>query len=277
MRYTITVLLFGLCYLSLFANGITEDDKQRISLSGVNSIELYTSSGDIEIVTENRNDIYIELKSYRNGPELFIEKGRTLKIEVKKPRFRLFDFNRGEVKLTIVLPNDYNDNLKTVSSSGDVNVTGLELENLDIKLSSGDLTAEDITAENAKLSASSGEMELKKLKMEDLEVSLSSGSLEIDGFTGRLSGRLSSGSVDMKIDKLVDDIELRLSSGSVEIDFSENDLDAELELRTSSGDIEVDFPVLITDKQKDNRLTGKVGNGKYKINITCSSGDISLY
>lgn len=277
MKYLITVLLFVLCYLSIFANGISEKDDERVSLFGVNSIEIYTSSGDIEIVTENRKDIYLKLKSYRNGPELFIDKGNTLKIEVKKPKFRLFSFNRGKVKLTVVLPNDYNDNLKIVSSSGDVRASGLELQNLDIKLSSGDLNTENITGESVKLSASSGDMELKNVAVEDMDVVLSSGSLEIDGFIGRLNGRLSSGSVDMKIDKLIDDIKFKLSSGNIKIDFAKKVLDAELDLRTSSGDVEVNFPVLITGKQKNNRLTGKAGNGKYKINITCSSGDISLY
>jgi lia operon protein LiaG len=277
MKFLIIMGLFVLSYFSIFANGVSEKNKERVSLFGVDALEIYTSSGDIEIVTENRDDIYLELQSYRNGPELFIDKGRTLKVEVKKPKYRLFNFSSGKVKLTVVIPRDFNKYLKTVSSSGDVDISKLDMDELEIRLSSGDLTANNITSKSAKLNASSGDMDLENIDVDDLEVSLSSGSLEIDKFSGKLNGRLSSGSVSMNIDRLENDIELRLSSGSVKINFDENDLNAELELRTSSGDIEVDFPVLVTGKQKDNRLTGTSGDGKYKINITCSSGDISLF
>lgn len=143
-------------------------------------------------------------------------------------------------------------------------------------LSSGDITAESIVAQKGSFVSSSGSMELTNIDIDALDLTLSSGDVKLYGFKGKLKGNMSSGSVDFIAQELSGDIILELSSGDAKIEFAEQNLNAELELRTGSGDIEVNFPVLTTNTQKEDTLYGTAGNGGYNINIKTSSGDISI-
>lgn len=261
---------------SLFSNSNSESKKVKVNLTGVQNLELITSSGDIEIITEYRDDIYIDFKSYNNGPQLFIDRGKTLKIVVKQVGFKIFTFNRGNVKLKVIIPKKYDENLNAHSSSGDIYISDLKLKDLNIKLSSGDLTAENLVINNGKLNASSGDMELNNIGIEKLKVSLSSGKLELNGFIGEIIGELSSGSADITLKELTGNIDFRLSSGDFRMTLNENEVNAKLNLRTSSGDIEVGFPVLVTKSKNNRAFIGTSGNGKYNITVLNSSGDIDI-
>ncbi|MFL5401743.1 MAG: DUF4097 family beta strand repeat-containing protein, partial [Gemmatimonadales bacterium] len=52
-------------------------------------------------------------------------------------------------------------------------------------------------------------------------------------------------------------------------------LGADVDIETSSGDIETDFAVLVTRHARDH-LTGRIGDGRGKIEIQTGSGGIKL-
>jgi lia operon protein LiaG len=262
---------------NVHANGTREDSKEEIKIDGVDNIELITSSGDIEVITERRNNILVELVSYKNGPKLFIDRGRSLKIEVKKKAFPLISFSRrGRVKLTVTIPEQYRETLVVKSSSGDVYLEKMELDDLEVNLSSGDLTVKEITANEGSFKTSSGDQELEDLTIENLDLYLSSGSLSLIGDIDNINARLSSGSADVKLEELTGDMDFRLSSGDFLMEFIDEDVDAELDLKTSSGEINVGFPVTIEESGRGKELSGTAGSGDYMIVVQNSSGDITL-
>src|SRR5690606_33056333 len=112
---------------------------------------------------------------------------------------------------------DFKDNMDIITSSGDINIHDMNLNNLSIKTSSGNQTLKNIKANNSNFLTSSG------------------------------------------------DVEIKLPSNS----------QFQLNIQTSSGQFKSSFPLTITEKLKNN-VSGKIGNSTNSINITTSSGDISI-
>lgn len=75
MRHFLTLIIVTIGSVGLFANGVSETNSERVELSGINTLDISIDSGDIKIVTGDRDDISLELVTYKDGPKLFIERG----------------------------------------------------------------------------------------------------------------------------------------------------------------------------------------------------------
>jgi len=140
---------------------------------------------------------------------------------------------------------------------------------------SGSVTVEDVQPGIAqKISTISGSISTSKAG--NLDVSSTSGSITFV-FSGRdLEARTISGSIEGKIDSLDKDGTLRMHSvsGSVDMDvFSA--LDASVSLHSLSGGVSCDFPLSVTD-QKRTSLEGRIGNGSARVEVTTTSGPITI-
>jgi hypothetical protein len=110
----------------------------------------------------------------------------------------------------------------------------------------------------------------------DLHASTTSGRVEFH-FAGRdLEARSISGSVDGTIDAIERGGSVRIStiSGSVSV-AAFAALDARLNLHSLSGSVSCGFPVTAATK-KNNALEGSVGAGSVPVEISTTSGSISL-
>ncbi len=276
MRYFVVVLLFCFSYLSLFSSIVSEGDKKNISLFNVDTLEIITVTGDIVLKSADIDNVNVELKSYSGGPELYINKGSKLSIEVKKPFFSFFNFRFSRVELIVTIPRKFDRDILVKSSSGDFNFNSIDADNLNIKLSSGDITGEDIQLKKGSFNTSSGDIEIKRITSEISEFRLSSGSLSLSEFEGEINGRLSSGNVSLEIERLNNDIDLSLSSGNADIRFNEKSIDASFDLKTSSGNVILKYPVLAETLEKRS-IVGTTGSGKYRVKVRNSSGNISIW
>lgn len=275
MKY-ILVILLSISGLMIFADGNSESYTERINLNRVDELSIAISSGEMIVERSNREDLLLELKSYKRGPRLYIDKGNHTKVEVKKPPFFLYNFSHGEVRLKVTLPRDFDRELKLTSASGNIDIEDIDMDEIKISLSSGSLKARDITANSGDLHSSSGNLNLKNILIDNLEVTLSSGSMDLDGYRGEIEGRLSSGNAKIKMDRLVGNLNFRLSSGDFSLELMESNLDADLELKTSSGKIKVGYPTTIEESNYGRELVGVSGSGTYEIKVRNSSGDITI-
>lgn len=247
--------------------------EEHLSLNGVNHIIINSDTGDVDLIQESRNDIHVELETTKDATKLIIEEGKSLKIRVKRPFLGVRPYT---AKLTVRIPLNYNKSLDLNASSGDVTIPQLKLDKLEVNLSSGHFNGSDFQLDEAKISDSSGHITLDNSDIKKLKLNASSGHVTVNSFTGLIDGQSSSGNVEINLADFVNDIKFKLSSGRFILNSPDSKLDAELNLRTSSGNIEVDFPVTISKKGTNNSLKGKCGNGKYKIDVQNSSGNIIL-
>jgi lia operon protein LiaG len=248
--------------------------------SQTEKIYIDISSVETVIVPEDRDDVRAELKG--KGTVKVDKHGDEIEVAVKRKGFFWFNwFEMDKTKLTVYIPEDYEKNMAIELGSGDVVFKGhssdspMKLKNLAIDIGSGSMVLENLDVETLAHQSSSGEAEFNSIAAGSGSFEVSSGSVHVKSYSGKLEADVSSGELEIQMERLTDDINLNVSSGDLELDLPD-DADFSLNGKISSGDISSDFP-LENKEETDNHLRGKHGNGKYKINADVSSGDIEIY
>ena len=141
--------------------------------------------------------------------------------------------------------------------------------------------------------AGSGDITLDKIH-DDIRLQTGSGSIEITDPGGKLEA--STGSGDVTIRGASEDIRIRTSSGDVTVDgnpgannywdFHTVSGDVALQVpteasfrlfaRSSSGDIQASIPVTMEGTSGKHEFQARIGDGKARVEVTSSSGEISL-
>ena len=151
-----------------------------------------------------------------------------------------------------------------------------EYENLNIKLSSGDLTMpKDFTFRSVNVKVSSGSITSSASSKNELNYESSSGKINISDVTAKtMNIKTSSGSVTLSNANISDDINIGVSSGKVVLSDVSG---ANLDVKTSSGSITLKNTVIT------NNIKAKVSSGSVyfedsdaeTLDIEVSSGSVS--
>jgi len=94
-------------------------------------------------------------------------------------------------------------------------------------------------------------------------------------FSGDLKSESSSGDTTVHYSDFDNNINMHSSSGRVLLKLPAS-AHFNLDASASSGDVTCDFPITVSGKKNDHKLQGTVVNGKNKISIDVSSGDINI-
>ena len=150
-----------------------------------------------------------------------------------------------------------------------------ELKAIEAHSVSGSVTVHDIAlGVDQVLSTISGSISTSRSG--NLEASSTSGSVQFQFDGSRLNAHTVSGSIEGRIESLVQGgfVSLRSVSGSVDLDaFSA--LDAFVSLSSVSGGVACGFPLTVTE-QRRNSLEGKIGSGLSRVEVTTTSGPITI-
>jgi putative adhesin len=300
-------------------SGVEGDFDRQFTVGGPLTLELTTGSGDAHITTGPPGEIRVHGEVHVN--EWSSGSGRSLlqQIQSNPPISQegtliriggVGKFNQKNVSVdyTIVVPPDAQ--LRSTSSSGDLEVSGIQGP-ANFTCGSGDVTASEIGSD-VQVSCGSGDVKLSKIKGQ-ARVSTGSGDITLDTIQGttRLqtgSGTLeisnpgdaleaNTGSGDIAIKGASADIRLRTSSGEIDVegnpgssnywDFHTNSGEVTLHVpsaasfrlyaRSSSGDIDAAIPIVMEGTTNKHELRARIGDGKARVEIQTSSGDISLH
>ncbi|HXN74488.1 MAG TPA: DUF4097 family beta strand repeat-containing protein [Candidatus Acidoferrales bacterium] len=213
-----------------------------------------------------------------------------------------------EVDYTIVVPQDAQ--LRSTSRSGDLDVRGIQGP-ANFTCGSGDVTSSDIGGDVHVL-CGSGDVKLSHIKGQ-VQVTTGSGDITLDtvGKETRLqtgSGTIEisnpgdaveagTGSGDITIKGASADVRLRTGSGEIDVegnpgssnywDFHTSSGEVTLHVpptssfrlfaHSSSGDIDAAIPIVMEGTTNKHELRARIGDGKARVEIQTSSGDISLH
>lgn len=156
--------------------------------------------------------------------------------------------------------------------SSDVRIDGVA-GNVDVHTSSGDGRFDDIGGTVA-VSASSGDYRIYNIGG-DLDIRTSSGDLYVDGAAGSLRAESSSGDIRLcALSAVEGDFEIGSVSGDVTVEINP-DFSGRLLLKSASGNINSRISADL-ESLSDSRLAGMVGDGKGRLNVSTSSGDIRI-
>ncbi|MGM0902273.1 MAG: LiaG family protein [Bacillota bacterium] len=263
--------------LSLLGFNSTNNQSAEIT-ERIDSIEIQTTSVPTTIIPENREDLSVDYDG--KGTVKIDHKSDTVKVEVTGPTFSFFSINRN-ADLKIFIPEDYNRNMEIKVGSGTLELSGpskenpMKLDELEITLGSGKLELRNLIVNHIDHKGSSGKVDVDNIQSTASSFDMSSGKLNIHNYSGAIDAEVSSGEMNIQIDELNGHSSVKASSGRINLDLPD-DADFTLMGRTSSGTINSEFD--LTDENiSKNRLEGKYGTGKYKLDLQVSSGNIRLY
>jgi DUF4097 and DUF4098 domain-containing protein YvlB len=139
--------------------------------------------------------------------------------------------------------------------SGSVQVTQSRGE-LSIDTGSGQVTGTSIRSSDLSIETGSGDIQMTGLIAPQVKLNTGSGAVtaDVSGELWNLSVETGSGDITLKVPPTIG---------------------AEVDIETSSGEIETDFEVAVTRHARDH-MTGRIGDGRGKIDIETGSGGIKL-
>jgi DUF4097 and DUF4098 domain-containing protein YvlB len=131
----------------------------------------------------------------------------------------------------------------------------------------------DLVRGNIKVSTGSGNIGLGTVEGE-IKANASSGDVTVLDLNGSADIGTSSGDVELRTNSAAGTINVDTSSGDVDVVAYDVD-SVKLDLRTSNGMIRTKLPVVVEDASR-RRLLARAGRGELKIDISTTSGDISV-
>jgi lia operon protein LiaG len=263
---------------SLFASGKRTGENSVAVNNDVDKIQIDVASSNTVIIPEDRDDVKAELEG--KGNLIVSTKGDGIRVELKRKWFSWLSFGQ-KSELTVYIPEDFDRDMDINIGSGSLEFEGassskpMVLDTLRTDMSSGRLELMDIQTNTFVHNGSSGRFHAVRLTAKDGSIDISSGDVALNDYVGPLKGELSSGKMEAEIKELKGDISFDLSSGKVNLDLPD-DADFKLDGEASSGRISSEFP-LTNQKMDDGDLSGTHGSGKYNIEVSVSSGSVSIY
>ncbi|MDD2503242.1 MAG: DUF4097 family beta strand repeat-containing protein [Clostridia bacterium] len=274
------------------------DQEGNESIKGIDAISIQTVSDNINLIPVDSDEVrahYYGSYSATNSdykPELVVEKsGSRLKIKInQKSNVNNFSF-RSDLKLDVYIPRQFDEDIEINSTSGEVTVEVLDVDEFKYSNISGDLNAERIEAEKASLNTTSGEInisgEFEKFKFNTVSGNLvsddliakessyntTSGEIKLSGKPGDVSAKSISGNLTYIYSDFDNDIEANTVSGEVEISLPA-DAGFKLDYKTASGDVRTDFEV--SGNKGEHNLKGTVGDGDGSVDVQTVSGNLTI-
>ena len=235
--------------LAFIASATAQDKTLNKTFSGIKSIKLTTSSGDITLKKGSGSDVKLTLKYSYDDDEFkpIIEEsaGRLILKE---------EFSRGSHSGSSSWTLEVPDNITLSANSGSGNFS-MDQVNSDVKcnLGSGDIFINAVKGE-LDFNTGSGNIELSRI---DGDVSLNTGSGDITAKDGSGEFSFNAGSGNIRLDQLKGDFSVNTGSGDIRANVV---LTASSKFNTGSGDADV-------------KLGGELNNN---ISVNSGSGDATL-
>lgn len=233
--------------------GTEEVDKIVINAVSPNIKILPAEGKDIIVdfygsITTNRGD---------NSPKLIADiKNNILNISISYPKtFTLGLFDISNIFLDIYIPAQFTKEINAASVSGDINIENFNGSKIQLKTTSGNLSA-------------------ISLKAMEIQADSISGNVNFDKIEGNLKISTISGEVNAGLTSLTGDVLIKTTSGEAKLALPSSSMFA-FELESISGDINNNFDSKI-NFENERSMQGNVGEGINKIKITSISGEISI-
>ncbi len=236
-------------------------EKKEIVLNSnnIDSLSILLYSADLHIQQYNGNKITIETDAILDRDFEIIEKNKKLEIFEKKRSFINYSFFNNSKEFEILVPESIS--LFISIASGVLGIENIRLKKnneittktIDIKLTSGDFSAENLSASVFIFSSTSSNMTIRNSKLVKTKIKGISSDIYIK-------------------DCFVDEIELKSISGDIDLEFlSFNKIIADLK----SGDINIICPKTKINGQF-NSLSGDVDIDGIEIDKSINTPFISL-
>ena len=257
------------------------DESKTFDAQQINKIYVDIVSTDINVIPTDEEEITVHLygevstnKDMELPSLVAYQSGDELRIEIIQTKMILIGISIWRTKLDIYIPEDSIEVFKADTTSSDMDVSNLVVNEFEFNSVSGDFKGESLLANDIKLKSTSGDISLNDYTG-DVNVNLISGDVVLEDGGQNENIEITTVSGDVYIEQEdPSNMNVRVTSGDIEINLSE-DAQFFLNAKTTSGYIENTFPIKITSSGRRN-LEGEVGSDEKQIDVSTTSGDISL-
>ncbi|KOS69137.1 hypothetical protein AEA09_11665 [Lysinibacillus contaminans] len=223
-------------------------------LDAFTNINLSNKHADIEILPSDNYGL--ELNSFETSNVTYAVKDGTLTVDAKSTKDNGITIGFRSFKtptITIYVPKDaLLSNIELDSSFGDINLEQLNYQQLNLFVSHGDISFENIVAGHTEITQSFGDMALQQFSGERFIVESEHGDIDIDG---ELNGEST----------------ITSSFGDVDLDLLNKESELGLDLNTNFGDITLNNKSIEGDFSQSY-----VGDNQLKVSITHGDLELSL-
>jgi hypothetical protein len=239
------------------------------------TLKLDASSGNIEISTWDKNEVYVKISGNERAKEKveFTFNNDENKVEVTaKTKHSFFGWSNGiRLRFDIKVPKNFNP--ETHSSGGNIKLEGLN-GNPYLKTSGGNIYVRNSSG-NIKTNTSGGEIRVENVSG-SIKLSTSGGNISANNFKGGFDAHTSGGNI--KLSGNDSKIYAETSGGDIKLDYK--GVNKGIELNTSGGDIEINLPADFNAAAKISTSGGHVscdfkGNNAVKISSSKFEADIN--
>jgi DUF4097 and DUF4098 domain-containing protein YvlB len=271
----IACTFFSGCGISHVINSATQLDRadakeftvDKTEVASITEIEIHTRIADVEFLQSDSFAVEINYLYWDREPEYEMKDGKLYFDDSDSfPISYSLNFNPNNT-IKVYLPKD--SAMKYVSiedASGDVDITGFAAEELDVKVSYGNLTMQEASASAAELLLSSG-----KSRISDFHV----GTMDfINSYGNAKFTNINSGDFILPKGAVSKECNISMSSGNVDIDGMYSPY---IDIQNSYGDVTCDK--LRADTAEFNLSSGDLLVQQSDVNSTeieNSYGDVTL-
>lgn len=268
-------------------------DKELLSDDLPSALEFASVFEDMELLAYDGNQVKVNYTAIYDGKEDSV----TFKTNTGKDFKFVSEWDNFTGKaygvLYVYIPKDESFRLEFDTVSGDVLVENINYESIKGSTTSGDMDVSHLEVDQLKLDSVSGSMSIMDVSTSILDAHTTSGDCDFDGkihekvnwdsVSGELfinandfSGVLKSTSGDIRINAdYLRDLEMDSVSGDVILKLTEMP-NAKIDFKTVSGDFTTSYDLSVNGKSDEDHVKGSYGSGKYSFNIDTTSGDLNI-
>lgn len=254
-----------------FAFGESKKLVEEKEIVNIKKLNIEANRADV-IIEPKEENTFIKVELYSDHAEEYeiTELEDEIKVVLKDEKFVGINTKGSRVK--IYVPTSYDKDIKAVNKTGDIKIGKLTKSNLDLKLTTGDITVKE--GNNIVVSLTTGDVEVGKVNKADItsttgdidvnkvttvKVKLTTGDITLGDVNESLN--LTSTTGDIKIDevKLVGNSNIKSGTGDVKIRETSN---CYIEAKTNVGDTRINN----NDRKSDNVLTITSRVGDIRVN-----------
>lgn len=274
-------------------------NEQSIDTEGLQEVSVIYRSADLVLTVSDTNALTIEeYMTGDPGEENFADIQRddaagSLSVTEGKSytAVSFLSFGSGQQYVEIGVPEDYRGTLRLKTGSGNIMLTELNMEQLDISADSGDITLLDTGAKRLECTAGSGNVNINGSEG-NLTLTTGSGDVYVSGIEGNL--QMETGSGDQEVQGCSGSVRTKTGSGDVYMDDIGGSVNAEtgsgdvrltgmdeqsftLKVDTTAGDIDCDIDGELWYNEEGNSAEGTFGGSSDRqVQIRTGSGDVSV-
>lgn len=209
------------------------------SAAALKNVSIEDPSGDISVESGAENGAY-ELQYENCSAEDYSlsEQDGALVIRCirKNPEKPFSIFNMLSSRRLTVLLADGVESLSVRTSSGDIEISGQNVNVLSLSSASGDMTLETVRCAEAALSTASGDAKLREFSAKSLEIRTANGDIKLESASVSGSAQLLTRSGDARLDR-VESGALKFEGASGDFECDDLRVQGEMKIAAISGDV----------------------------------------